>query len=479
MGRLHSCELPGELPGNKVRHGTKVRRLVSGMLAAAVGIASVQTPAAAQGLSFIRDTEIENLLNDYARPIFKAAGLGTQRIAMRIVKHDSFNAFVLDGRNVFMHTGSLQQSETPNQVIGVIAHETGHIAGGHLAQLRERIARDQTKSLLIQLLGIGLIVAGGATGAGRETTGAGVGAIAGGNEMLMRSLLADRRAQESAADQAGLKYLTSTRQSGKGMLETFERFAQQEYISASGATQDAFVRSHPVAANRLAQLREAVAKSPYVNEKDSAALQLRHDLVRAKIAGYLERAQIVHNRYPASNTSLPARYARTISKCLNEGFERCQPDLDGLIKEHPQNAYFHEVKGDMLFRSGRAKEAIPHFRQAIKLLSGDAPQINVRLAQALDASNDPSFADETIKLARQAIVADPDPQAYRILANNYYKKNLTPEADLAIAEAHFLEGDIKKAQIFAKRSQRGLKNGSPEALRAGDIVNYKIPPGQL
>lgn len=469
-----------DLASSKVsRTGTGIaRRIATGVLAATLGVTSV-APANAQGLSFIRDTEIENLLNDYARPIFKAAGLGSQRISMRIVKHDSFNAFVLDGRNVFVHTGMLQQSETPNQVIGVIAHETGHIAGGHLAQLRERIARDQTKSLLIQLLGIGLIVAGGATGHGRETTGAGVGAIAGGNEVLMRSILSDRRAQESAADQAGLKYLTATKQSGKGMVETFERFAQQEYISASGATQDAFARSHPVAANRIAQLREAVAKSPYANEKDPAQLQLRHDLVRAKIAGYLERPGIVQNRYPASDKSLPARYARAISRFMQSGLDAALPEVDALIKDQPNNPYFHEVKGDLMFRAGKAREAIPHLRQAMKLLNGDAPQISVRLAQALDASNDPAFADETIKLARQAIVNDPDPQAYRILANNYYKKGLTPQADLSIAEAHFLEGDIKKAQIFAKRSQQGLKSGTPEALRAGDIVNYKVPQGTL
>ncbi len=458
-------------------HKGIARRAGTLLLAAAVGSASLAAPAGAQGLSFIRDTEIENLLKDYARPIFKAAGLGTQGIAMRIVKHDSFNAFVLDGRNVFVHTGALQQSETPNQIIGVIAHETGHIAGGHLSQLRERIARDQTKALLIQLLGIGMIVAGGATGAGRETTGAGMGTIAGGNEILMRSLLADRRAQESAADQAGMKYLTATKQSGKGMVETFERFAQQEYISASGATQDAFARSHPVAANRIAQLREAVAKSPYANEKDSPALQLRHDLVRAKIAGYLERPGVVQNRYRPADTSLPARYARAISKYFQNGLDAAMPEIDALIKDQPQNPYFHEVKGDLMFRSGKARESIPHFRQAIKLLNGDAPQISVRLAQALDASNDPAFAEETIKLARQAIITDPDPQAYRILANNYYKKGLTPQADLAIAEAHFLEGDIKKAQIFAKRSQAGLKSGSPESLRAGDIVNFKIPQG--
>ena len=456
----------------RARLRTAVRQGLTLGLAVAMVIGTASVPASAQQISFIRDTEIEALLNEYARPIFRAAGLGSGRVAMRIVNHESFNAFVLDGRNVFIHTGALQQSETPNQVIGVIAHEAGHIAGGHLAQLRDRIARDQTKSLLIKLLGIGLLVAGGAN-SGSGATGAGVGVITGGDEILLRSLLADRRAQESAADQAGLRFLNSTKQSGRGMLETFERFAQQEYISASGATQDAFARSHPVASNRLAQLRENVAKSPYNAEKDAAALQLRHDMMRAKILGYL-LPRVVANRYPAADRSMPARYARAISRFFLTGVEAAMPDVEALIKEKPDNPYFHEVKGDFLMRTGRAKEAVVPLRQALKL-AGDAPLISVRLAQALISAEDAKGIDEAITLARRSLIEDPNPQAFRILASGFGRKGQTPEADLAIAEAHFLEGDLKQAQIFAKRAQRGLKNGSPESLRAGDIVNFKIP----
>ncbi len=460
----------------RMRLHPKGRQVLAGVGVLAVA-AAMSRPAEAQYISFIRDTEIENLMVDYARPIFAAAGLGSQRITMRLVKHDSFNAFVLDGRNVFMHTGSLQQSETPNQVIGVIAHETGHIAGGHLAQLRDRISRDQTKSLLIKLLGIGLMVAGGGGGSG--TSGAGMGVALGGDEILMRSLLADRRAQESSADQSGLRYLSATKQSGKGMLETFERFAQQEYISASGATQDAFARSHPVAANRLAQLRDSVAKAPHANTKDSPELQLRHDLMRAKLSGYLDRPQVVFNRYPSAEKGLPARYARAIARFFQSGLEAAMPEVDALIREQPKNPYFHELKADVLMRTGKAREAVPHLRQALKLINGEAPLISVRLAQALVSADDAAGVDEAIQLSRKSLIADPNPQAYRLLANGYHKKGKVPEADLAIAEAHYAEGDIKQAQIFAKRAQRGLKAGSPEGLRAGDIVNYKLKQGEL
>jgi predicted Zn-dependent protease len=463
---------PMTAPGHVARRRTGLRLAVA-LGALAAGVAAPMT-VSAQHLSFIRDTEIERLLNDYSRPIFRAAGLGGQNITMRIVKHESFNAFVLDGQNVFMHTGALMQSETPNQVIGIIAHETGHIAGGHLAQLRDRIARDQTKSLLIKILGIGMMVAGGGGG----VSGAGTGVLAGGDQMLIRSLLADRRAQESSADQSGLRFLDATKQSGQGMLETFERFAQQEYISASGATQDAFARSHPVAVERLAQLRQRVAASPYANQKDTAELQLRHDLMRAKLAGYLERPQIVLNRYRQDDQSLPARYARTIAAFFGRGVDAGLPEVEKLIREHPQNAYFHELKADFLMRSGRSREAIQPLRTALKL-AGDAPLMAVRLAQALDGETDPKSVEETVALARKSLVNDKNPQGFRLLASGYAKQGRVAEADLAIAEAHFLEGNIKRAQIFAKRSQRGLKNGSPEGLRAGDIVSYKLPPDAL
>ncbi|MCK5550891.1 MAG: M48 family metalloprotease, partial [Hyphomicrobiaceae bacterium] len=255
--------------------------------ACALTLAAMATPADAQGLPLIRDTEIEKLLSDYASPVFQAAGLGSGRIKVRIVQNENFNAFVVDGRNVFIHTGTLLQAKSPNEVIGVLAHETGHITGGHMAALRARIAQDQTRALLAQILGIGLMVAGGVAGgdSGSDLGSAGQGIMYGGNALIMRGLMAERRSQESAADQAGLQLLNATKQSGQGMLETFERFAQQEYISE--AYKDAFARSHPLSADRIARLRQHVMQSPHYNAKDPPQLQLRHDLMRAKLSGYL------------------------------------------------------------------------------------------------------------------------------------------------------------------------------------------------
>ncbi len=449
------------------RHG---KLAVSAVVAASVFASSLA--ASAQGIPLIRDSEIESVLSDYAKPLFKAAGLGSNKIQMRIVNENSFNAFVVDGRSVFVNTGALMVSETPNQVIGVIAHETGHITGGHMAALRSRIAKDQTRALLMQILGIGLMVAGGA-GGNKELGGAGQGVMFGGGEMIQRGLLAERRQQESAADQAGLKLLEGTKQSGRGMLETFERFAQQEYIS--DAQQDAFVRSHPVATDRLARLRKLVETSPYYNTKDDTALQLRHDLMRAKLSGYLERPATINSRYPITNTTLPARYARALAKFFKGGegaLESALADMDGLIRDQPGNPWFYEVKGDILTRAGRKQESIAPLRQALKL-AADSMLIRVQLADSLMASGDPTSTNEAVDMLRKSLIDDQNPRAYRLLATAYYKQGKGPEADAAQAQAEFQEGDLKKAQIFAKRAQMKLTPGSPDWIKTDDIINYK------
>jgi predicted Zn-dependent protease len=461
------------MPMTRCASSTPVRSALCGL--AALAAMSVAAPASAQNLPLIRDTEIEDLLNDYAQPIFRSAGLGTGRIKMRIVQNEAFNAFVLDGRNVFVHTGTLMQADTPNQVIGVIAHETGHITGGHMAALRARIAKDQTRMLLAQILGIGMMVAGGVAGGGtaNELGSAGQGVMYGGNELIMRSLLAERRQQESAADQAGLSLLNATKQSGRGMLETFERFAQQEYIS--DAHKDAFARSHPLSTDRLARLRQLTESSPYYETKDRPELQLRHDLMRAKLSGYLERPEVVFNRYPQTDNSLPARYARSIAQFFQGGsgaLNSALAEVDTLLRDRPNNPYFWEVKGDLLMRSGQMHQAVPFLRKALKL-KPDSSLIRVQLAAALQNETSSAAVNESVALLRKSLVDDANARAYRLLATGYYKQGKRPQADAMIAQAYFLEGDLKQAQTFAKRAQPKLRSGSPEWLKNDDIINFK------
>lgn len=446
-------------------------------LAVAMLSALLPSTAAAQGLPLIRDTEIENLLNDYARPVFKAAGLGSGRVAVRIVNNENFNAFVVDGRNVFIHTGALMQAQKPNEVIGVLAHEAGHIAGGHMAALRARIAKDQTRALIAQILGIGLMVAGGVAGgdSGRDLGGAGQSVLYGGNELIMRGLTAERRSQESAADQAGLSYLNSTGQSGQGMLTTFERFAGQELFSDQN--RDPFARTHPVATDRLARLRQLVESSPYYGVTDPPALQFRHDMMRAKLSGYIENPQTVMNRYPASDQSLPARYARTVARFRMGGaggLDGALAEADQLIKLEPQNPYFYELKADFLQKSGRFAESIPLLRKSLQLAGTEAPLIAVQLAQGMIQSKQPQLLDEAITLLRKAITREGEnAMAYNMLGQAYYDKGLFPQAELARAQGLFYFGAVKQAQEFARRAQAGLKPGSPEWVKADDILNYK------
>ncbi len=421
----------------------------------------------AQGLPLIRDREIERLLSDYASPIFDAAGLGGGRITIRIVRSGIFNAFVVDGKNVYVHTGALTQSETPNQIIGVIAHEAGHIAGGDLAALRERIRRDQTKLILMKILGIGAMIAGG-----------GPAAIAAGDELVMRSLLAERRAQESSADQRGLRYLNRTGQSGRGMLETFERFQRQEFISARH--QDPFVRSHPVAAQRVALLRQRVTKSAHYGKRDSPRRQLRHDMMRAKLSGYLEPPATVFNRYPLTDKSIPARYARAIATFFRggtQGLEKALSQIDGLLRVQPKYPYFWEIRGDFQMRSGRAAGAARDYRKALTLDPGSS-LIRTQLANALLAQKTKPKTTEALRLLKRSIrddrvAEDPKPAAYRSLANAYYRLGRRPDADAAIAESHFAGGNLGQAKIFAKRAKPSLKRGSPTWRRMDEIVTFK------
>ena len=273
---------------------------------AATGIGPVPRPAHAQsstiprGMPVIRDTEIENLLRDYAAPILRAAGLAKQNVKVVVLNERSFNAFVMDGRHIFINAGALFDAKTPNEVIGVFAHETGHLAGGHLMRMREEMARAQTASIVAMLLGVGAAVAGSRSGAGDI----GVAAITAPQSIIMRSLLAYVRTQEDQADHAGVKFLTETHQSPKGMVELFKRLANESLFNSRNV--DPYLQTHPMPTERVATLEKIAHTSPYFDVKDPAALQHRHDMMRAKLSGFLERPDTVARRYPLSDTSLPA-----------------------------------------------------------------------------------------------------------------------------------------------------------------------------
>ncbi len=354
-------------------------------------------------------------------------------------------------------------------MIGVIAHETGHIRGGHITALRQQIAKMQTAALMLQVLSLGAVVGGAATG-NSDTAQAGTAMMFGGQQVLMRSILSYRRAQESSADQAGVEFLTKSHQSPAGMLKTFRYFAEQ---SVGSLKVDPYIQTHPVPMDRIAQLQEIAQRSPYFNEKDSPQLQLRHDLVRAKIDAYTYKnnPQRILRQY--ADNGLPARYARAIVKFHGGGYQAAAPALDELISAMPQNPWFYELKGTFLMESGDAKNAVAPLRKAVSLVPKSG-FMRIELAQAILESGS-GTADETLQLLRVALLdEDQSYLGYRLQSQAYGKLKRYPEADLSAALASFHLGDVKNAKMLAERAKNGLPQGTPGWVKADDIVNFKI-----
>ena len=444
-------------------------------VATAAALAMAPLPAFAQqgnGPKVLRDTESEQLLRDYTRPILRAAGLEKQNIQVVIINDRAFNAFVADGHRIFVNYGALMQSETPNQIIGVLAHETGHLAGGHLAKMHEQLARAQTQMIIAMLLGAGAMVAG-ARGGGSDNglVNAGAAAVSAPQEIIRRSLLSYQRQQEENADRAAVKFLNATGQSAKGMYETFKRFTNDSLFAAHGA--DPYVQSHPMPAERVAALEQIARTSPYWDKKDDPALQMRHDMMRAKISAFMERQDTVYRRYPLSDTSMPARYAHAITTYLHGDLHSALVLIDGLIQAQPANPYFYELRGQALLEGGKPAEAIAPLRKAVQL-SNHAPLIEMLLGQALVGTDNKAYTEEAIAILRAAVARETEaPLGYTQLAMAYARKGDLAEADLASAQAAYLRGDNKTARDLASRAKTRFAIGTPGWVKADDIVTAK------
>jgi predicted Zn-dependent protease len=462
----------------RIAPGPKTSKLTA--LATAVAIAISSVPARAQqgkGPAILRDTETEQLLRDYTRPILRTAGLEKQNIQIVIVNESVFNAFVADGHRIFVNYGALMQSQTPNQIIGVLAHETGHLAGGHLAKLHEQLAQAQTQMIIAMVLGAGAVIAGGKSGnSNGGLTNAGAAALSAPSEVIRHTLLAYQRQQEENADRAGVKFLTATGQSAKGMYDTFKRFSDESLFAAHGA--DPYLQSHPMAPERVAALEEVARSSPYWDKKDDPALQARHDMMRAKISAFMERQDTVYHRYALSDTSLPARYAHAITTYLHGDLRSALAQIDGLIQVQPANPYFYELRGQALLEGGKPAEAIAPLRKAVQL-SNNAPLIEMLLGQALVATDNKAYTDEAIAILRAAVTRETEaPLGFSQLAMAYGRKGDFAEADLASAQAAYLRGDNKTARDLASRAKTRFAVGTPGWVKADDIVVAKPPPGQ-
>jgi predicted Zn-dependent protease len=439
-----------------------LRKLAAGAAALAMALALSVTHAQAQprGVSLIRDAEIEKNLRGYIDPIVTAAGLSPDSVSLYIVNDSSLNAFVAGGQNIFINTGMIMTLDTPNQLKGVIAHETGHISGGHLVSRPEAYERAQTPMFVTMLLGVAAFAAG--------APDLGAALLMGSQHVAIRQILTFTRTQESAADQAGVSYMNTIKESPRGMLEVFEKFADEEIMS--GRKLDPYVRSHPLSRERVAALSDMTLKSPYRDRKDTDAEQLAYDLMRAKLRGFIERGDVTLRRYPLKDKSMPARYARAVAYFRAADTDRALAEINSLIAERPDYPYFWELKGQVYVESSRPLEGIPPYRKAAELAPGE-PLIQASLGAALVATEDDAKLEEAIRVLRATLSREPEnAMAWYHLATAYERKGDEGRAQLATAERYFAIGAKKQAVEFAGRSVGKLKEGTVDWQRARDIL---------
>lgn len=445
--------------------------ILAGLSAVALAlIPAVQAPAQAQGIGLIRDAEVESTIRAYGAPLFSAAGLSPQSVRIVIVNDRALNAFVAGGQNLFINTGLIMRAAHAGQVIGVIAHETGHIAGGHLARTQDALRNASVTSILSMVLGAAAAVATGKPEAG-------VAVIQGGQQIAERNLLTYSRTQESAADQAGLAFLESTGQSARGLLEFMEILSQEELLVA--ARQSPYIRSHPLTRDRIDATRQALARSRFADTPVPEDIQRMHRRIRAKLQGFIDPPATTLANMRADDPSIEARYARAVAYYRVPDLARALPLIDGLIAEHPDDPYFHELKGQMLFENGRPVEARAPYELAVRLLP-DAPLLRVSLAQVQLEIDDPALQPLAYAHLTEALRAEPDnAQAWRLLAVVHGREGRIGEAALALAEQAMTQNRLRDARAQAERAKKLLPADSPSWLRAQDIrleVDEKLKP---
>ena len=444
-----------------------MRAAGAAVLSAALCFAPVSQSFAQQsGISLIRDAETEALLRRFAEPIWRAAGIDANAVQIHLVKDQTINAFVAGGQQLFINTGLITDVDTPSELIGVIAHETGHMAGGHLARTQDALGGIEIPLIASMLLGVG------AMAAGAPDVGAAV--LMGSQHIAQRGVLAYSREQESRADQAGATFLERAHESGEGMLRLFEKFRDQEVLS--GQNQDPFVRSHPISEDRLSALRGRVEQSPYFDKKDSAKDIHALKMVQAKLIGFLEPPSITQNTYPPSDQSDYAHYARAVAYHQLGKTQAALKELAPVLKNEPNDPYVHELKGQILFESGDIEPSIVAYREALKL-DPHEPQLQLALGQSILARDTDAAAKEALPYLEEATRNISNyPYAYYQLSLAYGKLNQIGPAELATAQYYDTLGNAREATRHARRAQKYLKSGTPDWLKAEDIASQQVRP---
>lgn len=422
---------------------------------------ALAVPASAQGLDIIRDTEIERVLHAYESPFLKAAGLDPNAVKIYIVNDPSVNSFAAEGQNIFIQTGMILYVKSPDELKGVMAHETGHIAGGHLT----RDVAAMNKAMIPMLIGLVAGVAAMAAGAGS----AGMGVLMAGEQVGQAQFMEFSRSQEATADQMGMKYLTAAHESGRGMLQVFERMADDSAMTAEN--RDAYANDHPLDRERVALLESLVEASPYKGVPDSDPDMHEFNMIQAKLSGYLSRPAAVLRRWPESDTSEEARYARAMAYFRQPDLPKALAEANSLIQEEPNNAYFQEVMGQIYVNMSQPEKGIPYYQKSVNLMP-DAPLLRIGLAAAQIATENPKYLKPALDSLRVALQQEDDNDfGWYEAAEAYSRMGNEPMANLATAERFYSDGDMKQAQQFAMRAAHGLTKGAADWQRATDIAS--------
>lgn len=442
----------------------RVRR-ITGFALGFIGAFWLQIgPASAQGISLLQDTETERLVRSYEEPILSVAGIDPNAVKMYIVGDTSLNAFVAEGQNIFVNTGLFIQLKNPNEIIGVLAHETGHMAGGHLTRGSDAIAKAEIPMLLSMALGIGAAIAGAGEAA---MVLMGVGQSAAAAQFFQFS-----RVQEATADQMGQKYLRAIHQSGMGMVNVFERMANEEAMIVKNPEQ--FATSHPASRDRVENMRTIAEGSPYRDVPDSPQAIHAFEMVKAKIIGYQLPVQDVLYRYPLTNKSAPARYARAMVYMRQPNLKAALEEINSLIKEEPKNPFFYEVLGQIYVSMSQPLKGVDPYQKSVNLMP-DAPELRVALAAAQIATGQKAYEQKAIDNLKIALQQDSEsPFGWYQMAQAYSDLGNPAMADLATAERYYSVGDLRKSAVFAMRSRQKLTKGSPDWERANDIVAVAV-----
>ena len=437
-------------------------RLLAQITAAAAALALIAQPAAAQQ-SVLRDAETEALLQDMLDPLVEAAGLNAGQVDVVLINDPSINAFVAGGQRIFVHSGLINAADTANEVQGVLAHELGHITGGHINRFSEGAGNATRITILSALLAAAVAFAGGGEAA--------MGVLAAGQQAAMGSFLAFTRTQEASADAAAVTFLSDAGISGRGSLEFFRKLQNLEYRAGVQQNPDMeFARTHPLSSTRITRLTEDYEADPAWTKPSDPEIERRFELAKAKLYGYLTLPGRTLNAYPVYMTGAPARYARAYAYHKEAHIEQALAEAEALITLEPDNPYFLELKGQILLESGRVAEALPPLRRATEL-TGANPLIASMLGHALLATDDPANLPEAEEVLRSAIGRDREnPFAWYQLGVVYGMRGDFPRARLASAEQQVMSGNFREALMSAEAAERGLDAGTPDWLRAQDVA---------